>query len=252
MKVYPVDLMRLYLTRRNLERHRRHRPGRASRRWSRRPSRSATGRTSTTRPEAIDLPLTKEGAYLVMVRGDNLYASGIVLVTPLELEVLEDRRRARAGRVAPDDRARRRDQGARAQGPGQGDRQRRPAVPLGRDRPPRRLRRRRRARSHHGRRPQGDEPVRLLSRHPARRRPECQHCSHAADRPARPAQTRRRPTRPSTPTSRCRTRQIPSGRSSGCSSATTSRPRTRRERRGSVPRRRCASATASASAASQP
>src|SRR6202011_3500365 len=32
----------------------------------------------------------KEGAYLVMVRGHNLYASGIVLVTPLELEVLEE------------------------------------------------------------------------------------------------------------------------------------------------------------------
>ena len=39
---------------------------------------------------AIDLPLTKEGAYLVMVRGDNLYASGIVLVSPLEMEVLEE------------------------------------------------------------------------------------------------------------------------------------------------------------------
>ncbi len=38
----------------------------------------------------IDLPLAKEGAYLVMIRGDNLYASGIVLVSPLELEVLEE------------------------------------------------------------------------------------------------------------------------------------------------------------------
>ena len=30
-----------------------------------------------------------------MVRGDDLYASGIVLVTPLELEVLEEPRRGR-------------------------------------------------------------------------------------------------------------------------------------------------------------
>src|SRR5262249_60065424 len=44
----------------------------------------------------IDLPIKKEGAYLVMVRGDNLYASGIVLVSPLELEVLEE---PDAGRV---------------------------------------------------------------------------------------------------------------------------------------------------------
>jgi alpha-2-macroglobulin len=42
------------------------------------------------RSKMIDLPLTKEGAYLVMIRGDNLYASGIVLVSPLELEVLEE------------------------------------------------------------------------------------------------------------------------------------------------------------------
>ena len=46
--------------------------------------------------KALDLPLTKEGAYLVMARGENLYASGIVLVTPLEVEVLEE---ADAGRV---------------------------------------------------------------------------------------------------------------------------------------------------------
>jgi hypothetical protein len=32
----------------------------------------------------------REGAYLVMVRGDDRYASGILLVSPLELQVLED------------------------------------------------------------------------------------------------------------------------------------------------------------------
>ena len=42
------------------------------------------------------MPLTKEGAYLTMIRGENLYASGIVLVTPLEIEVLEE---AAAGRI---------------------------------------------------------------------------------------------------------------------------------------------------------
>ena len=40
--------------------------------------------------KTIELPLAKEGAYLVMIRGDDLYASGIVLLSPLELEVLEE------------------------------------------------------------------------------------------------------------------------------------------------------------------
>jgi len=39
---------------------------------------------------SIELPLAKEGAYLTMIRGDNLYASGIVLVSPLSIETLED------------------------------------------------------------------------------------------------------------------------------------------------------------------
>ena len=38
----------------------------------------------------IDLPVKKEGAYLVMVRGDDRYTSGILLVSPLELQVLEE------------------------------------------------------------------------------------------------------------------------------------------------------------------
>ena len=42
------------------------------------------------RVKPIELPLVKEGAYLAMIRGDNLYASGIVLVSPIELEALEE------------------------------------------------------------------------------------------------------------------------------------------------------------------
>src|SRR5262249_8356784 len=38
----------------------------------------------------IELPLDKEGAYLVMIRGENLHTSGIVLVSPLEIEVTEE------------------------------------------------------------------------------------------------------------------------------------------------------------------
>ncbi|HEU5119166.1 MAG TPA: tetratricopeptide repeat protein, partial [Isosphaeraceae bacterium] len=95
IKVYPVDLMRLYLTRRSLSDiadidlagiH---------------PLIEKTvkldGELSyDEKTQQLDLAIEKEGAYLVMARGENLYASGIVLVSPLELEVLEE---PDAGRV---------------------------------------------------------------------------------------------------------------------------------------------------------
>ena len=109
VKVYPVDLMRLYLTRRNLD-------GIAGIDLA---GITPTGRgdgqarrrapTSPTRSRRSTCPLTKEGAYLVMARGENLYASGIVLVTPLELEVLEEADAGPGPRGGP----RRQDQGPR-------------------------------------------------------------------------------------------------------------------------------------------
>jgi alpha-2-macroglobulin len=95
VKVYPVDLMRLYLTRRNLD-------GIAGIDLAgitptvEQTIKLGDGADFAEKVKALDLPLTKEGAYLVMARGENLYASGIVLVTPLEVEVLEE---ADAGRV---------------------------------------------------------------------------------------------------------------------------------------------------------
>lgn len=38
----------------------------------------------------LQLPLREEGAYLLVCRGDNLHASGLVLVTPLAIEVQEE------------------------------------------------------------------------------------------------------------------------------------------------------------------
>ncbi|MGI9241257.1 MAG: hypothetical protein ACR2RV_10675 [Verrucomicrobiales bacterium] len=35
------------------------------------------------------LPISDEGAYLVICRGDNLYTSGLILITPLKLEIQE-------------------------------------------------------------------------------------------------------------------------------------------------------------------
>jgi hypothetical protein len=93
--VYPVDLMQLYLTRRNLNGI----AGIDLAGITPLVDKTVTlgdGSDYDDKSRTIDLPLTKEGAYLVMIRGDNLYTSGIVLVTPLELEVLEE---AASGRV---------------------------------------------------------------------------------------------------------------------------------------------------------
>jgi TolA-binding protein len=94
VKVYPVDLMQLYLTRRNLN-------GIAGIDLAgitplvEKSVALGSGADYDDQSRTIELPLTKEGAYLAMIRGDDRYASGIVLVTPIELEVLEDL----AGRV---------------------------------------------------------------------------------------------------------------------------------------------------------
>ena len=45
--------------------------------------------------QSVELPLKNEGAYLVVCTSDNLYSSGLVLVTPLEIEVNEDARSQR-------------------------------------------------------------------------------------------------------------------------------------------------------------
>ena len=89
VKVYPVDLMQLYLTRRNLN-------GIAGIDLAgitplvEKTVTLGDGADYGDKAKSIDLPLTKDGAYLVMLRGENLYASGIVLVSPIEIEVLED------------------------------------------------------------------------------------------------------------------------------------------------------------------
>lgn len=54
------------------------------------------GKDYRDRTTRLKLPLQEEGAYLVVVRGGDLYASGLALVTPLVMEVDED---AASGRV---------------------------------------------------------------------------------------------------------------------------------------------------------
>jgi TolA-binding protein len=50
------------------------------------------GKDYRDRTHRLPLPLKKEGAYLVVCRGENLHSSGLVLVTPLGLEVQADPR----------------------------------------------------------------------------------------------------------------------------------------------------------------
>ena len=95
LKVYPVDLMRLYLTKKNLDQI-------ASvdlagiKPLTETTVKLGDGRDFADKSHEVSLPIPGEGAYLVMIRGRELFASGIVLATPIELEVLEE---AASGRV---------------------------------------------------------------------------------------------------------------------------------------------------------
>ncbi|MDA7977875.1 MAG: tetratricopeptide repeat protein [Pirellulales bacterium] len=48
------------------------------------------GKDYADKEHELDLPLDEEGAYLVVCRADDLHATGLVLVTPLTLEVQEE------------------------------------------------------------------------------------------------------------------------------------------------------------------
>ncbi|TWT82533.1 tol-pal system protein YbgF [Planctomycetes bacterium CA13] len=95
LKVYRIDLMKFSLMQRNLDRIT------AINLAGIKPYHEDTvtlgdGKDYRDRIKRLTLPLEKEGAYLIVCRGDNLYASGLVLVSPLTLSVQED---ARSGRV---------------------------------------------------------------------------------------------------------------------------------------------------------
>jgi hypothetical protein len=48
------------------------------------------GKDYAVKHRVLQLPLKEEGAYLAIVRGDHLFTSGLVLISPLKLEVKED------------------------------------------------------------------------------------------------------------------------------------------------------------------
>ncbi|HUT11177.1 MAG TPA: tetratricopeptide repeat protein, partial [Thermoguttaceae bacterium] len=90
VKVYRIDLMKFTLMQRNLGGIQRINLAGI------RPQHEAAvvlgdGKDYRDRTHKLALPLEKEGAYLVVCRGDDLHASGLVLLTPLAVEVDEDR-----------------------------------------------------------------------------------------------------------------------------------------------------------------
>ena len=95
LKVYRIDLMKFGLLKRNLA-------GIAEINLAGiRPLHEASvalgdGKDYRDRTRKLTLPLTDEGAYLIVCRGDDLHASGLALVTPLAVEVQAD---ATSGRV---------------------------------------------------------------------------------------------------------------------------------------------------------
>jgi uncharacterized protein YfaS (alpha-2-macroglobulin family)/TolA-binding protein len=95
LQVYRVDLMKLYLREKDLNKISQvHLAGI-------KPEQNATitlgdGKDYIDKEKEIDLSALKEdktykdGAYLVICRGDDLFTSGLVLITPLDIEVQED------------------------------------------------------------------------------------------------------------------------------------------------------------------
>jgi tetratricopeptide (TPR) repeat protein len=95
VKMYRIDLMKFGLMQRNLDHIT------AINLAGIRPHHQETiqlgdGKDYSDRTRELSLPLEQEGAYLLVCRSANLYASGLVLVSPLVLHVQED---AESGRI---------------------------------------------------------------------------------------------------------------------------------------------------------
>jgi tetratricopeptide (TPR) repeat protein len=89
LQVYRVDLMKLYLREKDLN------EVTSVQLAGIEPEFSKTmylgdGKDYVDKEKEVDLSLEDEGAYLVICRGDDLFSSGLVLITPLDMEVQED------------------------------------------------------------------------------------------------------------------------------------------------------------------
>jgi hypothetical protein len=94
--IYRVDLMTLYLVEKNLSRITKVRLAGIRPALDPMTVRLGDGKDYADKERKVPLAITESGAYLVIARGEDLHASGLVLVTPMELRVQED---AESGRV---------------------------------------------------------------------------------------------------------------------------------------------------------
>ena len=94
-QVYRVDLMKLYLREKNLANITKVNLSGIQPELEK-TIKLGDGKDYQDKEKENELPLKEEGAYLVICRGDDLFASGLVLITPLKIEVQED---AVSGRV---------------------------------------------------------------------------------------------------------------------------------------------------------
>jgi hypothetical protein len=89
--VYRVDLMTLYLSEKNLSRITQVKLAGIHPAMEPLNVQLGDGKDYADKEKALALDIRDSGAYLVICRGGDLYASGMVLVTPLKLEVQEDK-----------------------------------------------------------------------------------------------------------------------------------------------------------------
>ena len=90
IQVYQVDLMKLYLREKDLSKIRSVQLAGINPKFSQTIS-LGDGKDYVDKEKEIDLNLKDEGgAYLVICRGDDLFSSGLVLLTPLGIDVQED------------------------------------------------------------------------------------------------------------------------------------------------------------------
>jgi len=89
VQLYKVDLMKLYLREKSLSNITKINLAgiapQASESFA-----LGEGKDYDLKKKELTLPVKDEGAYLAIVRGDNLFTSGLILISPLKLEVKED------------------------------------------------------------------------------------------------------------------------------------------------------------------
>ncbi|MCC9609742.1 tetratricopeptide repeat protein [Blastopirellula sp. JC732] len=89
VNVYRIDLMKFGLLRRNLQQITAINLA-GIRPYHEEKVELGDGKDYRDRTKELKLPLKEEGAYLVVCRGENLHASGLVLISPLKVEVQEE------------------------------------------------------------------------------------------------------------------------------------------------------------------